>query len=642
MNWRHLQAFIWLRWRLLANQWRRAGAVNAFVMGILGVGALIMAIPLFIGCFALAAHLIPEANPLYLMLAWDCICFFFLLFWGIGLVTELQRNDPLSLSKFMHLPVSVNGAFLINYLSSLMSLTLLVFGPVMLAYALALIYVKGLSQLCSLALLAGFLLMVTALTYQFQGWLAALMSNPRRRRAVIVGVTLGFVLICQLPNLIINIYAPWNIKPTMSKSAAIGMELGKSTEEVKNLVQRFNAKQMDSDEYTRLLQAETKRQIELSNQFKVVVEEDKAIYEKSKKEQLKVFSDFAIILNGVLPIGWLPLGVMSTAEGRYLPAILGLLGMTSIGTISLWRAYRTTVSQFQGQSSNHKGREEPAVGLEAVEPPAAVDGKKRRNLLEAKIPGLSEPISAIALGGLNTLLRSPEAKMALITPFIMCGVFGTMMFRTRESVPELVRPAMGLSVIGFVLLGMLQLTGNQFGFDRDGFRVFVLSAAPRREILIGKNLAFAPLVFGISTIIITAVQVFCPMRIDHFLSMFPLMIVMFLMSCLFTNLTSIYTPVYLALGSLKPTNPKMTTVLLQVVMFVILFPISQAPAFLPIGVESLTKFMGWTEYTPVCLMLSIVECVVIVLVYRVVVGWQGGELQYREQRILETVTNRGL
>ena len=44
--------------------------------------------------------------------------------------------------------------------------------------------------------------MVTALTYQFQGWLASLMSNPRRRRTVIVVATAVFVLIFQLPNLL--------------------------------------------------------------------------------------------------------------------------------------------------------------------------------------------------------------------------------------------------------------------------------------------------------------------------------------------------------------------------------------------------------------------------------------------------------
>ena len=26
MNWQHLQAFVWLRWRLLWNQWRRPPA----------------------------------------------------------------------------------------------------------------------------------------------------------------------------------------------------------------------------------------------------------------------------------------------------------------------------------------------------------------------------------------------------------------------------------------------------------------------------------------------------------------------------------------------------------------------------------------------------------------------------------------
>ena len=50
--------------------------------------------------------------------------------------------------------------------------------------------------------LAAFLLMVTALTYQFQGWLASLMSNPRRRRTVIVASTMIFVLVVQLPNLL--------------------------------------------------------------------------------------------------------------------------------------------------------------------------------------------------------------------------------------------------------------------------------------------------------------------------------------------------------------------------------------------------------------------------------------------------------
>ena len=56
VNWQHLQAFLWLRWRLLENQWRRAGAVNAVLMMIVSVGALLTAIPLFIGCFMLGLY----------------------------------------------------------------------------------------------------------------------------------------------------------------------------------------------------------------------------------------------------------------------------------------------------------------------------------------------------------------------------------------------------------------------------------------------------------------------------------------------------------------------------------------------------------------------------------------------------------
>ena len=71
MNWQHLQAFVWLRWRLLVNQWRRAGAFNAVLMMIVSVGALVTAIPLFIGCFMLGLYAIPKAAPAQLMYAWD-------------------------------------------------------------------------------------------------------------------------------------------------------------------------------------------------------------------------------------------------------------------------------------------------------------------------------------------------------------------------------------------------------------------------------------------------------------------------------------------------------------------------------------------------------------------------------------------
>src|SRR5205085_5802193 len=115
----------------------------------------------------------------------------------------LQRSEVLAMDKFLHLPVSLLGAFLINYVSSsLLSVSLALFAPAMLGLALGLTLRRGPAMLLVLPLLAAFLLMVTALTYQFQSWLASLMTNKRRRRSIIAVVTVAFILLCQAPQLL--------------------------------------------------------------------------------------------------------------------------------------------------------------------------------------------------------------------------------------------------------------------------------------------------------------------------------------------------------------------------------------------------------------------------------------------------------
>jgi ABC-2 type transport system permease protein len=261
-------------------------------------------------------------------------------------------------------------------------------------------------------------------------------------------------------------------------------------------------------------------------------------------------------------------------------------------------------------------------------------------LLEARLPGLSEPVSAVALGGFRSLVRSPEAKMMLLSPLIMIPIFGSMLWRGRAGIPEALRPLVAIGGMVLVLFGVMQLMGNQFGFDRDGFRVFVLSPASRRDILLGKNLVFAPLVLGFAVIQLTIVQVVCPLGLDHFFGMFPHFVSMFMLFCIFTNLMSIYTPVHVAAGTLKPSNPKFSTVLLQMVMFLILFPLTQSPALLPLGIEALSNFMGWTAGLPIYLLLCLVECAVVAVIYYFSLIWLGDLFQAREQKILDSVTKR--
>ena len=114
--------------------------------------------------------------------------------WTTGLITELQRSELLDLSRLLHLPVSLGGVFLLNYLASHLSLSLALMLPAMLGLAAGLVLGSGPAMLLLVPLVFAFFLMITAWTYCLRGWLAGLMVNKRRRRAIIVGVAMLFML----------------------------------------------------------------------------------------------------------------------------------------------------------------------------------------------------------------------------------------------------------------------------------------------------------------------------------------------------------------------------------------------------------------------------------------------------------------
>lgn len=612
MNWQHLKAFCWLRWRLSANQWRRGGALNALLMTIVAISTLVMAVPLFFGSFVLGLFVFPKATPVQLMYGWDAVVVGFVFFWSIGVLAELQRTESLSLSKFMHLPVSVKGAFLINYASSLVRLSTIVFVPILLGLGLALPFSQGVSMLAVLPATLGFLLMVSAVTYQFQGWLAALMSNPRRRRTVVMIVTMAFVLVFQLPNLI-RFVGPWSGERNAEHAT-------KLLEEQQELNRAIQSKQIDQAEWLR-------RQEQAA-------EKNRLAREQANREVAAQVQETATLLNLVLPIGWLPLGVLRAAEGNALPAILGTLGMTLVGAGCLWRAYRTTVGLYQGRDT---GRRRPA---EAAAPTSIQKGKPTAGLLDKRLAGFSEPVSAVALASFQSLIRAPESRMMLITPLILSAIFGTMALRSAGTLSDPLRALVGIGAIAMTLFGAMQLMANQFGFDRDGFRTYVLCAASRRDILLGKNLAFAPLLGGLVVILLVILQFIAPMRWDHLLAMAPQFVSMYLLLCISMNLLSIYAPMRIASGSLNPAKPMLLPVLLQLAMLFFLVPMTQGPVLLPLGIEAASEFLGWTARVPICLLLTVAECVGVVFLYRFVLNWQGDLLRSREQKILDVVTNR--
>src|SRR3954453_21816168 len=129
------------------------------------------------------------------------------------------------------------------------------------------------------------------------------------------------------------------------------------------------------------------------------------------------------------------------------------------------------------------------------------------------------------------------------------------------------------------------------------------------------------------------------MRLDHLLAALPQLLSMYLIFCVLANWLSILAPMPVAAGTLKPPHLRAVPLLLHLA-FLFLFPLALAPTLLPLGVEAALHELGWARAVPLCLPLSLAECAALVFLYRLALTWQGGVLQAREQKILETVATR--
>ena len=219
MTWQHLKTFLWVRGRILRNQAKRNSFDSLLLQGALIVIPGIAGVVMFVAFFGVGLFVLQDVSPAVLMLVWDGLLGAFLLFWMIGLLTELQRSELLSIEKFLRLPVPPRSVFLINYLGSIvLTPCMVVFLPAMVGLATGLVISRGSLMLGLFPLILAFIVLVTAITYQFQGWLAALMVNKRRRRNIIAVSTVGFVLVLQLPYLV-GLFAESRSEPPSAEIA---------------------------------------------------------------------------------------------------------------------------------------------------------------------------------------------------------------------------------------------------------------------------------------------------------------------------------------------------------------------------------------------------------------------------------------
>lgn len=615
MNWEHLKTYMWVRRRLTANQIRKAGIFSKIISVILAVlriagGVITFTAGLLIGYYALR-----EAEPRIIMYVWDGITAGFILFWLIGLMSELQQNELLSLNNFMHLPVSPSGAFLINYAGSCTSLSLILFFPGMLGFSTGLTISKGPSMLFLFPLVVSFTLMLTAVTYQFRGWLAGMMTNPRRRKTIVAIMTAAFILVFQLPNLFTNFNPVFKERIRAREQAGKEMtELGKELEKGNITRKEYNARIWEKK---RFIESESKR-------------ESEKVYESVRSANL------------VLPPGWLPYGAESASQGRLFPVAACMLGMALIGAVSLRRSYKSTIRLYRGDFN--KGRKSSKRKIEPAlkkVPKISPSPRKTTLFLEKTLPGISESASAVALAGFRSIWRSTEVKMMLLNPVILFIVFGGIFAGKEGDMAVMLRPFAALGFMSFMLImSMTGFTGNMFAFDRRGFRSLVLSGIPRRDIILGKNLSFMPFPVFLMAATVCGFQWLHPMRIDHLVAMLIHIVPVYLIFCLAGNLLSILSPVTLKEGSGMPAQNQGLRMLFQF-LFILVVPVPLAFTIIPLGIEVLFSFFGVLKGYPIFLILGIIQAVLVLWLYRMSLNPMGMLMQKHEKKILEVVSKKG-
>ena len=406
------------------NQWSKAGKVNAILSTVFAVLAGLVAI----GSFALTVlagnWLLGSLTPNHHLMVWLAIVGVLLFSWSIGLLAEVQQSELLSLENLLHLPVSLKGAFFLNYMTSWFSLTVSFFLPIILGLCISLPMVHGKMMLWVTPLAFGFLFMVTALIYQIRGWLGRLMQNKRTRGTVIAVLTIGFVLLSQLPNLVVM---RWNSKSRENRRAEI---------EVINTSEEATADWLATVDG---LEGKTPEELYQLRMEMEVVERSAG----NPEDQLlgdNLGSTLAA-WSAVCPLTWLPHGVRAASLGDWKAPALSVFGMFLIGGLSLSMSYRGTMKAY---TKTGKINSDAVAALQRKS--AQTTDPNKKLLIEKDVPWASPQTSAIAMSSIQSLLRAPEVKMALLMPIVMLCVFGGMLIGQQAITPAAFRPFFALGV----------------------------------------------------------------------------------------------------------------------------------------------------------------------------------------------------
>jgi ABC-2 type transport system permease protein len=295
----------------------------------------------------------------------------------------------------------------------------------------------------------------------------------------------------------------------------------------------------------------------------------------------------------------------------------------------LRRAYRSTIRFYQGQATGK---------VTARKPKAKKVVKAQSNFLERQLPFVSNEASAMGLAFFRSIMRAPEIKMMLGTNLlIFLIVGGSMLLRRSAGISDAFKPFIATGAVAVTFFGMSQLMFNLFGADRIGFRMLVLTPVRRERILLGKNLAYLPLAFGIGLILLTLAKFVGRIPVIIIFAATLQLVAAFLLLSIVGNLISVLVPYRIAPGSMKPTKTSTTTTLMLIASHM-LFPVTMIPMFLAPVSGLLFSKANWLPAGPVNLFVAALLLTLMIFLYRRSLAPLGKLLQQREMKILEIVT----
>jgi hypothetical protein len=603
-------------------------------------------------------------------LLWDIAALTALLSWTIHVLNEAQRGDPISLDRILHLPVSPGQAFVVNYLSSLGSTVFLMAAGGFLGLVLGSFFSVGPKAILFFFPMFAFLFAMTAITYWLQGWIAGLMANPRKRQTIIVMIPIAIILLTQLPVQLIQ----WgslstrleSIPPVTPKDASPPNDAkleatpdettGETPSENQALSFKSNsdtptpeADALTPTEDTSGVEgtspmAPTDAEATSADAKDASVDGKNAAELRAKKRQerreamFERLKSIASIANIAFPPLWPAGAIQSWSVGSIwnpVPMFFSLIMFLS-GVQALRLSHQASLRYWRGEEDSKKIAS-PKTQAKAAK---AVRLQKESRLCEISLPWISEETSAIVGMTWATMKRAPEIKMFMLLPMILPIVLLTV-FRERLSTSN---DYLKLTIIcgfsTFFLLVASGVAGNMFAYDRSGFRVFVLSSMDRTRILLGRNLAFAPLLGFLSTLSIVGFAILYGVSFRSTSLAMLTTLTMLPPYFLVMNLMAILTPFPLAAGSIQPKHFDFTTIIINVLLSMIL-PFILMVSMIPIGVYYLTSsFLPSTAWFPTESFIGVGMSVASFFLYRLILPWQGQLLAKREKEMLRIVTSK--